>query len=115
VFVKMLWFGLGSGSAILAMIAWLLIGLALTLDVSIGELFKWVRPLVTRIRLALARLVKRTEQKRKAGCAGNGYTPATPASQCSAAGRSLPGGYTDDHQRRAGDRLEVTCRQGCLG
>ena len=37
----LLWFGLGSGGAIVAMIAWMLIGLTLTLDVPIRELFKW--------------------------------------------------------------------------
>jgi S-DNA-T family DNA segregation ATPase FtsK/SpoIIIE len=39
-FERMLWLGLGSWGAIVAMIAWMLIGLALTLDVPIRELFK---------------------------------------------------------------------------
>ena len=49
-FERMLWFGLGSWGAIVALIAWLLIGLTLTLDVPIHELFKWVGPLLGRFR-----------------------------------------------------------------
>jgi len=54
-FERLLWIGLGSWGAVVAMIAWLLIGLALTLDVPIRELFKWVGPLAHRIRQALTR------------------------------------------------------------
>lgn len=58
VLVQVLWFSLGSGGAVVALIAWLLIGLTLTLDVSVRELFKWVGPLVSRAQGALARPVK---------------------------------------------------------
>ena len=74
---RMLWLGLGSWGAIVAMIAWLLIGLALTLDVSIRELFKWVRPLVSRIRQELARLARSPKPTSVDGIdvQANGYTP----------------------------------------
>ena len=75
-FERMLWFNLGSGGAIVAMLSWLLIGLALTLDVSIHELFKWVRPLVSRIRQALARPVTSSEPMLDGiDVQSNGYTP----------------------------------------
>ena len=39
---------LGLGGAVIALVAWLLIGLALTLDVSILDLFRWFPPLLAR-------------------------------------------------------------------
>jgi S-DNA-T family DNA segregation ATPase FtsK/SpoIIIE len=75
-FVQMLWFGLGSGGAALALIAWLLIGLALTLDVSIGDLFKWLAPLASRIRGALTGLVRPAKPSSSGtDLRSNGYTP----------------------------------------
>ena len=75
-FERMLWFGLGSWGAIVALIAWLLIGLALTLDVPIRELFKWVRPIASRVRLALARPVSSSEPMLDGlDVQANGYTP----------------------------------------
>ncbi len=41
---------LGWLGAAIALLAWLLIGLALTLDVSVPELFRWMPPLVLRIQ-----------------------------------------------------------------
>jgi S-DNA-T family DNA segregation ATPase FtsK/SpoIIIE len=74
--VQILWFGLGSGGAIVALIAWLLIGLMLTLDVSVRELFQWVAPLVSRIRGALARPPKPAEPELGGmDVQANGYTP----------------------------------------
>jgi DNA segregation ATPase FtsK/SpoIIIE, S-DNA-T family len=76
VLVQVLWFSLGSGGAIVAMIAWLLIGLTLTLDVSVRELFEWVGPLVSRVRGAFARPVKAAEPELDGmDVQANGYTP----------------------------------------
>jgi len=75
-FEQMLWLGLGSGGAIVAMIAWMLIGLALTLDVSIRELFKWIGPLASRLRQALARPVTSSGPTLNGiDVQANGYTP----------------------------------------
>ena len=41
---------LGSGGAAIALLAWLLIALALTLDVTVLELFRWISPLVMRLQ-----------------------------------------------------------------
>jgi len=77
VFEQMLWLGLGSWGAIVAMIAWLLIGLALTLDIPIPEFFKWVSPLRSRISQEIARLRKtsRTTTREDIQVQNNGYTP----------------------------------------
>jgi len=73
---RMLWLGLGGWGAIVAMIAWLLIGLTLTLDIPIREMFEWVGPLVGRVRQELARLAEATKTT-QAGIdvEANGYTP----------------------------------------
>jgi S-DNA-T family DNA segregation ATPase FtsK/SpoIIIE len=73
---RALWLGLGPGGAIVAMIAWLLIGLTLSLDTPIRELFKWVPPLIGRIREILNRPL-RTSASGKDGIdvQANGYTP----------------------------------------
>jgi S-DNA-T family DNA segregation ATPase FtsK/SpoIIIE len=75
-FERMLWLGLGSWGAIVAMIAWMLIGLALTLDVPIRELFKWVEPSVNRIRHEIARLTRHSRPTQNGiDVQANGYTP----------------------------------------
>jgi S-DNA-T family DNA segregation ATPase FtsK/SpoIIIE len=42
--------GLGWGGALLALAAWLLIALLLTLDISVNDLFRWIPPLVLRFQ-----------------------------------------------------------------
>jgi len=76
VFERMLWLGLGSWGAIVAMFAWLLIALTMTLDIPIREMFKWLGPLVGRLRQEFARL-RRTTKTAQAGVdvEANGYTP----------------------------------------
>jgi S-DNA-T family DNA segregation ATPase FtsK/SpoIIIE len=41
---------LGWGGAVLALVAWLLIALLLTLDISMHELFRWIPPLILRLQ-----------------------------------------------------------------
>jgi len=73
---QLLWFNLGSAGAIVAMIAWLLISLALTLDVSVHELFQWVGPIVSRVRQVLQGTVKNTTSiEESIDVQINGYTP----------------------------------------
>jgi S-DNA-T family DNA segregation ATPase FtsK/SpoIIIE len=50
---------LGWGGTAVALVAWLLIALALTLDVSVLELFAWAPPLFSRIIAPIASLVTR--------------------------------------------------------
>ncbi len=75
-FERMLWFGLGPGGAIIAMVAWLLIGLALTLDISIRDLFQWMSPVLGRIRQVLTRPAKAAKPTSEGiDVRANGYTP----------------------------------------
>jgi S-DNA-T family DNA segregation ATPase FtsK/SpoIIIE len=75
-FEKLLWLGLGSGGAVVAMIAWLLIGLTMTLDISVHEMFQWVGPLASRFRQAMPRLTKSSEAAPDGiDVQANGYTP----------------------------------------
>lgn len=75
-FERLLWLGLGSWGAIIAVIAWLLISLTMALDIPIRELFKWVRPLTSRIRKALARRKKSPDPVPNGlGVGANGFTP----------------------------------------
>ena len=74
-FERLLWFSLGSWGAIVALMAWLLIGLTLTLDVPIRELFKWMGPISARIRQAFARLASFEGKPDGVDVGTNGYTP----------------------------------------
>jgi len=75
-FERLLWPPLGSVGAIIAMIAWLLIGTALTLDVTILDLFKWLKPLGESLRELLAHLAKKTASSTEGiDVQANGYTP----------------------------------------
>ncbi len=42
---------LGRPGAVIVLLGWFLIGLVLTLDLSVAEIFRWVRPLAGRLRL----------------------------------------------------------------
>lgn len=75
-FERWLWLGLGSGGAVVAMLAWLLISLTLTLDTSISDLFKWVGPLASRISDVLKRSIKTSApESDTTDVQANGYTP----------------------------------------
>ena len=76
VFERALRLGLGPGGAIVAMLAWLLIGLTLTLDMPVRELFGWVEPLVIRFRDTLKRPPKTSDSGRDGiDMQANGFTP----------------------------------------
>jgi S-DNA-T family DNA segregation ATPase FtsK/SpoIIIE len=79
---------LGVGGAAIAVLAWVLIALALTLDVSILDLFRWLPPLISRLQDAWD---ERRVLKREAP-GGNlpysGYTP--PPAPGAAAGNAFP-------------------------
>jgi len=73
-FERLLWFGLGEAGAIITMFAWLVIALIMTLDLSLEELFRWLRPLGARLKQAVASLrasLARPGEEAKV----NGYTP----------------------------------------
>jgi len=61
-FEKMLFNGLGVGGAVIALLAWLLIAVTMTFDISIEDLFRWVNPLVVKIRASLIKPKTQTDQ-----------------------------------------------------
>ena len=83
-FVRLLWLGLGSGGAIVAMLAWMTIAMAMTLDVSVQQLFGWMGPSLRRFQATLknastapvpeapARRIPITTHLQNEGPAGNG-------------------------------------------
>ncbi|MDD2923076.1 MAG: DNA translocase FtsK 4TM domain-containing protein, partial [Anaerolineales bacterium] len=55
VFQRMLWYSLGGGGAFIALIAWLVIGVAVLLDKPVPELFRWLLPIFALLRKWLAK------------------------------------------------------------
>ncbi len=51
IFERLLFFGLGFWGAIIALMAWLLISLTMTLDITIQDLFRWIGTLFTRLKV----------------------------------------------------------------
>jgi S-DNA-T family DNA segregation ATPase FtsK/SpoIIIE len=74
-FERALWLGLGMGGAIVAMSAWFIIGLTLTLDISVPDLFHWLAPVWARLKGTLSPKSHQTEPKPATDT--NGYTPLT--------------------------------------
>jgi DNA segregation ATPase FtsK/SpoIIIE, S-DNA-T family len=77
VFERVLWFGLGSWGATIALVAWLLVALTMVLDMTVRDLFRWIGPLSARIKAVLdKRFAPRTAPETEAQT--NGYTPLPP-------------------------------------
>ncbi|HVN14394.1 MAG TPA: DNA translocase FtsK 4TM domain-containing protein, partial [Anaerolineales bacterium] len=79
-FQRILWFSLGSAGAIIALLAWLVIALTMTLDISVQDLFRWLGPLTARLRKSIQRNASPTSPE-TATAAQNGYTPLAPNPQ----------------------------------
>ena len=60
---------LGDAGTAILVVAWLVIGLAMTLDLSLQEMFQWAGPLAARIKDAAGRLA-RTRQTARDGAGG---------------------------------------------
>jgi S-DNA-T family DNA segregation ATPase FtsK/SpoIIIE len=56
-FQRLLYAGFGNGGLFIALIAWLIIGVAITLDKPVTDLFFWLKPLMKKIREILHRPV----------------------------------------------------------
>jgi len=54
-FLRALWFGFGSGGTFVALLAWLIIGVAVLLDKPVKDLFFWLAPILIWIRKLLNR------------------------------------------------------------
>ena len=76
-FEKALFKYLGTGGAVVALLAWFLIAVTMTFDIELQELFKWVGPLVAYLRQRIAERLSRPAgtSPEDAEVAANGFTP----------------------------------------
>jgi S-DNA-T family DNA segregation ATPase FtsK/SpoIIIE len=77
-FQRILFNSLGTGGAVVALLAWLLITLIMVFDISVQDLFRWVNPVVAKASELLPK--RRTQVKsptvpESAKVASNGFTP----------------------------------------
>ncbi|MBI3172959.1 MAG: DNA translocase FtsK 4TM domain-containing protein [Chloroflexi bacterium] len=78
-FQRILWGGLGTAGGWIALVAWFILGISMTLDRPVQDMFRWLGPILARIR---DQLFKRISTPPEPGSvAENGYTPLTPAVQ----------------------------------
>ena len=90
-FERLLWFGLGDAGAIIAMLAWLVIALVMTLDLSVQDLFRPLGPLWAGLRQAAQRLGRPLRGPQTSKGAGNGLQ-AAPTGPASSQPGPAPGG-----------------------
>ena len=77
-FARILLNGLGRAGAIVVLFAWLLITVTMIFDVSVADLFRWVPPLLIKIREQLAKPIRKAEKTfapEVQEVASNGYIP----------------------------------------
>jgi S-DNA-T family DNA segregation ATPase FtsK/SpoIIIE len=80
-FARILFNGLGTPGALIALAAWLLITLTMIFDISVEDLFRWVNPLVVKIRAWLATPLARPDKitppflPENGEVSSNGFTP----------------------------------------
>ena len=72
-FERVLWLGLGLGGLVVTMVAWLLIGLLLVLDVTLIDLFQWTQPAFAKVS-ALLKRPNAAADSRDGLASSNGYT-----------------------------------------
>ncbi len=77
VFERLLWFSVGPWGAVIALLAWLVIGLTLVLDTAVQDLFRWVIPLVTKVKAWIRKRAPAVPEA-KSEAQANGYTPLKP-------------------------------------
>lgn len=77
-FQRLLWSWLGAGGAFIAMLAWLILGIAITLDKPVSELFFWLAPLNDKFRDWLNKPIKNQKPGLSTG-SGQDLKPASDA------------------------------------
>ena len=73
-FERLLFFGFGFWGAVIILIAWLLIALTMTLDITMQDLFRWIGSALTRLK-SLAIKPSPPPAPQAADASANGYTP----------------------------------------
>src|SRR5688572_972326 len=77
-FQRILFNSLGTSGAVVALLAWLLITVTMVFDISVQDLFRWVNPLLARVREQLAKRKTQTTLStahENAEVTSNGFTP----------------------------------------
>lgn len=76
-FARILLNGFGAGGTVIGLLAWLVITITMVFDLTVEELFRWVPPLVARIRAWLQTPIRKTIQAaaQDSEISSNGYTP----------------------------------------
>ncbi len=74
-FQRLLWNSLGSGGAVIALTAWMIIGIAVMLDKSVWELFNWLSPLTTKLRQLLNKPIAPQTKLKPASASIDDFTP----------------------------------------
>jgi S-DNA-T family DNA segregation ATPase FtsK/SpoIIIE len=74
VFERVLFFGLGSAGAFVALLAWMVIALVMILDITVKDLFRWAGPMMARIK---SLLIKPSQSGPNADSPENGFLPLT--------------------------------------
>jgi len=93
-FERTLWFGLGPLGLIVVLLAWMLIGLTMIVDMRLHELFGWVGPLFEKFEAFLHRPIR--EPPASASLAqSNGFTPMPAAAAGTQTANSVPAAALD--------------------
>ena len=77
-FERLLFNSLGTAGAIVALLAWLLVTITMIFDISVEDLFRWIAPLVGKIRLLWAKQDSPSGEAflpEGVDAASNGFTP----------------------------------------
>ncbi len=81
-FQRILWFSLGAAGGYVALIAWFILALSMTLDISVQDMFRWMGPPLVRARDLLRQRIGRPASPPFPGSVTeNGYTPLAPPAQ----------------------------------
>ncbi len=78
-FQRILWFGLGGGGSFVALLAWLIIGIAVLLDKPVKDLFFWLMPLIDWMRKWMNKPIASQTNLEPAPVSTEDFTPIDPS------------------------------------
>jgi len=90
VFQRMLWSWLGGGGAFVALLAWLIIGIAVTLDKPVTELFYWLPGLGTMIRKLMNKPIAAPPTLIPGSSSPEDFTPIDPSAMPQVTTNAVP-------------------------
>ena len=93
-FQRMLWFGLGGGGAFIALVAWLIIGIAVLLDKPVQDLFFWLTPLIHRMRIWMNKPIAPPTTPEPDFVSTEDFTPIDPSAMPAVMPAVMPVGDT---------------------